>query len=213
MVFYVEDILMALWNSFITSIPGIIGAIIALVVGFIVGKVLGKIVKEIVIRLKVDEYIGQEEKFAFKISDILSLIVRWWIYLVFIQEAARYLGIAVVMQFISSIVAFLPGLIEAALIIVVGYVLAEYIKDRIISSKTIYASIVGKVIFFLMVYLSVALALPFVGIDATLVNAILLVFIGSVGLGMAIAMGLGLKGVIESEAKKYVGKINVKRKR
>lgn len=206
----VEEILLTLWDSFLVALPGLIGAIIALVIGFILGKVLGKIVREIVSRLKVDEYVSHGGKFAFSISDILSLITRWWIYLVFIQQAAGYLGVAAITQFVSSVVAFLPGLIEAALIIILGYILAEYIKDSIVTKKTFYASITGKIIFFLMVYVSIALALPFIGIDATLVNAILLVFIGTFGLGMAIAMGLGLKGVVEMEAKKYAGRVERK---
>jgi hypothetical protein len=65
-----------------------------------------------------------------------------------------------------------------------------------------YSDIVAKILFFLILYISIAMALPLVGIDPTLVNNILLVIIGSVGLGLAIAIGLGLKDTIARMAKK-----------
>lgn len=201
-----ETLLVGLWSGFINSLPGLIAAIVTLIIGLIIGKVVGRIVKEIFIRLKVDEFVLEGEKLTFRFSDIFSLISRWWIYLVFIKAAAEFIGIAAVIAFVGDIVAFIPGLIKGALIVIVGYVLAEYIKDKIISKKTIYGSIVGKVVFFLLLYISIALALPLLGIDATIVNWILLVLIASVGLGMAIAIGLGLKDVVAQNAKQYMKK-------
>jgi len=201
-----ETLLVGLWGNFVNSLPGLIAAIVTLIIGLIIGKVVGRIVKEIFIRLKVDEFVLEGEKMVFRFSDIFSVIARWWIYLVFIQAAAEFLGIAAVTVFVSEIISFIPGLIKGALIIIVGYVLAEYIKDKIVSKKTIYGSIVGKIIFFLLLYISVALALPLLGIDATIVNWILLILIASVGLGIAIATGLGLKDVVAANASEYMKK-------
>ena len=201
-----ETMLITLWNGFVASLPGLVAAIITLIIGLVIGKIVGRIVKEILTRLKVDEYVLEGEKVVFKFSDTFALIARWWIYLVFIQQAAFFLGINAIIDFVETIIAFLPGLIEAALIIIVGYVLAEYFKDKIVSKQTVYRSIVGKIIFFLLIYISVALALPFVGIDTMLINWILLIIIGSFGLGIAIATGLGLKDVVAITAKEYMKK-------
>ncbi len=207
-----ETMLMTLWTGFIAGLPGLVAAIVTLIIGLVIGKVVGRIIKEVLIRLKIDEYVLEGEKVTFKFSDIFSVIARWWIYLVFIQQAAVFLGIAAITQFIDGVIAFLPGLVEAALIIIVGYVLAEYIKDKIVTKKTMYGSIVGKVVFFLLLYISIALALPFVGIDTLLINWVLLIIIGSFGLGMAIAIGLGLKDVVASSAKDYMKKSMRRRK-
>ncbi len=208
-----ETMLMTLWASFVASLPGLVAAIVTLIIGLVIGKVVGRIVRELLIRLKVDEYVLEGEKVVFKFSDIFSVIARWWIYLIFIQQSAIFLGILAITEFINSILAFLPGLIEAALIIIVGYVLAEYIKDKIVSKKTFYGSVVGKIIFFLLLYVSVALALPFVGIDTLLVNWILLIIIGSFGIGIAIATGLGLKDIVATTAKEYMRKSKGRRRR
>ncbi|MBU3896909.1 MAG: hypothetical protein KJ697_03165 [Nanoarchaeota archaeon] len=206
-----ETVLMTIWINFIASLPGLIAALITLIIGLVVGKVVGKVVKELFTRLKIDEYVLEDEKHLFKFSMVSSLIARWWIYLVFIQQATVFLGIVAISNFVNSIIGFLPGLIEAAVIVIVGSLLAEYIKDKLVSKKTFYGAIVGKLIFFLLVYVSIALALPFIGIDTMLINWILLIIIGSVGVGMAIAIGLGMKDVVASVAKDYVGKAKRRR--
>jgi hypothetical protein len=67
------------------------------------------------------------------------------------------------------------------------------------------------VIFFLVLYVSIALALPFVGIDPTLINWILIVIVASLGVGLAIAIGLGLKDVIADVARGYSRKFKKRR--
>ncbi|MBU3904596.1 MAG: hypothetical protein KJ906_00400 [Nanoarchaeota archaeon] len=199
-----DDMLITLSNNFVDRIPGLVLAIVTLIIGLIVGKIVGKIVKELLNRLKVDEYVLEGEKMTFKFSDIFPVIARWWIYLVFIQQAAMFLGVLAITEFVNTILLFLPSLIGAALIIIIGYALAEYIKDKMISKKTFYGSIVGKIVFFLLLYISVAMALEFLNVDTLLINAILLISIASLGLGIAIATGLGLKDIVATEAKKYI---------
>jgi uncharacterized membrane protein YoaK (UPF0700 family) len=103
---------------------------------------------------------------------------------------------------LDSILAFIPGLTKAIIVVIVGYALAEYVRRQVEASVITYSETVAKVLFFLILYIGIAMALPLVGIDPTLVNNILLIIVGSVGLGMAIAVGLGLKDTITRMAKK-----------
>ena len=202
----IEQALFALWNNFLLILPSIIWASIVLVVGFIIGKATGWIIKQFLMRIKLDKYVFEKEKFKIKLSDVFSILSRWVIYLVFIQISASILGIASVIALVNRGISFLTGAIEATVIIIIGYSLAYYIKDRVIHSKTFYGDLVGKTIFFLMLYVSIALALPFIGIDATLINWMLIVIVASIGVGMAIAIGLGLKDVVKDVAKGYAKK-------
>lgn len=189
-------------------VPNIISAVILLVLGLIVGKVVGRITKQALDKLNIDKYIFETKKPTFSVSTMFTIIVKWWIYLAFIAAAfsKEILGITTLAEWVGTLNTFIPRIIGAALMIVVGYVLAEYIKDQIKKSDTIYANIVGKVTMFFIVYVAIALALPILGIPATLVNSILLVIIGSLGVGMAIALGLGMKKPVEQVATKYLRK-------
>jgi len=198
-----QDVLFTLWNSFLFGLPSLITAVIWLIVGFIIGKVVGRIIKEILVRVKFDQYIVEKEKLKIKFSDIFSIISKWIIYLIFIQIAASSLGVSTIIALINSAITFLTGAIEATVIIIVGYSLALYIKDKVVHSKTFYGELIGNLIFFMIIYVSVALALPFVGIDPTLINWILIVIVASLGAGLAIAIGLGLKEVVAESARVY----------
>jgi len=65
-----------------------------------------------------------------------------------------------------------------------------------------YSGLIGSGIFFLTIYIAIALALPLLGIDPTLINNLLLVIVGSFGIGIALAIGFGLKDVVARWAKK-----------
>lgn len=206
-----QEVLMALWYSFLTELPALITSMIILVIGFIVGKVVSKVAKEVLIRVKIDKYISEKQKFKLGISDLGSLISKWVIYIWFIQLGVAALGVTELTALTTSAVSFLFGAVGAVVIILVGYVFAYFVKDQVIHSKTFYGDVVGNLIFFLIVYVSVALALPFVNIDPTLINWLLIVIVASLGLGLAIAIGLGLKDVVAETAKGYSKKFRAKR--
>lgn len=190
----------------INYIPNLVAAIVLLVMGLILGKLVGMIVKEVLVRIKIDDYLPLKKKKVTSASEIFSIISRWWIYLAFISAALseQVLGVPVIANWITSIMNFIPNIIGAAIIIIVGYLLGEFIGSELKKSETLYGSLVGKVIFFFIMYVAIAMALPILGIPTTLVENILLIIIGSIGLGLAIAIGFGLKDVISEIAKKYL---------
>jgi hypothetical protein len=199
-IFVFSEILAELWSY----VPLAIAALILMFIGWIVGKILGKITKGLLKRVKADRYF----KFGrgFEISNIFGLIVSWIIYLAFIQAAVQILGIQALTDFVGQILSFVPRLLEGMIIIIVGYVLAKYVQGQVIATKVEYSEIIGRVIFFLTIIIVISLALPFFGIDPSLINNIILLLVGSVGLGIAIALGLGLRSTVERLAKKYIKK-------
>ncbi|MBS3055755.1 MAG: hypothetical protein J4452_04690 [Candidatus Aenigmarchaeota archaeon] len=203
----ITEILTSFTNTVINFLPNLAGAMILLLIGWLVGLVLGRVTKEILRRLKVDEYIARGKKPVFRLSDIFSVIVTWSIYLVFIQASVDTLGIAALSSFLQGILSFIPGLVKAIIVVVVGYGLAEYVRHQVESSGVTYSELMGRILFFLIIYIAIAMALPLVGIDPFLVNALLLVIAGSVGVGLAIAIGFGLREDVVKVIKKYGKKL------
>ncbi|MDP7282125.1 MAG: hypothetical protein QF475_00605 [Candidatus Undinarchaeales archaeon] len=184
-------------------VPKAVAAIIIVIVGFIIGKLIGAAIEEILLKARVDQYV-RSKRTEIKLSHIFAVILKWVIYLVFLQQAAHTLAIPIISTFLGEIIAFLPGVIEAIIIVGVGYALARYVEGLVRDSEVAYSGISSKVFFFFILYLAIALALPNVGINATLVNSILLMLVGAGCLGGAIAVGLGAKETIGTIAKKYL---------
>ncbi len=211
MAFQLIDILANLFGNTVNFLPSLISAVILLAIGLVVGKIVGRVIKEVIVKLKVDYYVHEKEKAAFNIADLFSLITRWWIYLAFIAAAlsTEVLGLPALSLWVTKIVDFIPGVIGASVTIVTAYVLGEYAKSHLKKTGTAWGILSGKILFFFILYVALALALQFLGISATLVNNILLVIIASVGLGVAIALGLGLKDAVSIVSKKYANKMKV----
>jgi len=209
------EILTNFATQVVNYIPNVVSAIILLIIGLVVGKIAGRVVKEIIVRSKVERYITEGRRLPISLGDILSVITRWWIYLAFITAALskEVLGIQTLAEWIATINAFIPNVVGAVLIIVVGYAIGEYVRQQIERSGTLHAGIVARIVYFFILYVAVAMALPVLGIPATLVNAILLAIVGSLSLGLAIAIGLGLKDVIAKAAESYLGTSKRRRRR
>ena len=205
---------MSLWNSFLDMAPGILAAIILLIVGFIVGKVVGRVVREVLLRIGVDKYLQKEEHLKFQASSVFDVIIRWLIYLSFIQAAVDMLGIQTLTYMITEITIFLANIVVAAVIIIVAYAVGLYIKENILGKNTPYSDITGKIIIYFASFVGLALGLNIVFPGkTTLINGILLILVGAVSLGLAIALGFGLKDVIRDMAKGYAKEFSKKRKR
>lgn len=209
MVFELVDILATLSTQTALFLPNLVMAVILLVIGLVLGKVIGKVIGGIMDKVKVDYYITEKKKPVISISGLMSLITRWWIYIVFISLAVNSLGIMELIDWTTRITAFVPNVVGAALIMAAGYVLGEYIKIQLKKTETANGIIVAKLLFFFIVYVAVALALPVLGVSATLVNNILLVIIGAVGFGVALALGLGMKDAVADVSRRYAKKIKV----
>ena len=213
-MYYFQEMWTSIWYSFVNNFPLLLWSIIWLLIGLIIGKIGGWIVKQFLVKMKLDQYVFEKDKFKMKLSDIFAALTRWILYLSFILVATTHLTfVPQLANLITYAIGFLAGAVEATIIIVIGYSLAYYIKEQVMKSKNLYGDIVGNTIFFLILYVSVALALPFVGIDTQLINWILIVIVTSFGLGMAIAIGLGLKDVVRDVSKNYAKKFMKKRRR
>jgi len=190
----------------IDKLPNIGAAIILLIIGWVLGKVIGTTIKGILKKVKMDSYfkISKEVKF----SALISVIISWVIYLVFIQSAVDVLGITSLIVFFGKVVSLITGLLGGIVIITIGYLIAKYVQKEIEDSKKEYSKLLGQVIFLFTLVISTSMAFKVTNVIPTdLIDNIILIVVGTIGLGVAIAIGLGLKDTIQKVAKKYEKKL------
>ena len=195
--------------DFVNFVPNLVGALILLIIGLVIGKVVGRVVKELLDKVKVDYYIHETKKPVISLSSLFSLILRWWVYMAFIVAAVAVLRVPELTSWTIQIRDIIPGIIGASIVVVVGYVIAEYIRSQLSKMNKFYAEVVGKILLFFILYVAIATALPVLGVTAPLVNNILLIIIASLGLAMAIALGLGLKDAVSDISRRYVKKLRI----
>jgi len=190
-------------DSIMLFLPKLLNSILIIFLGIIIGKITGKIVYVFLKKIHVDEYLSTET-FNINFSGIISTFTRWWIYLGFLSAAFSkdVLGIQILSEWIMQINNFIAKIIGASIVFFIGLLIGEYVRDQIDYTKTKYSEYVSKIVFFLIIYIAFAIGLDMVGIPTILINSVLIVILASIGLGFAIAFGLGFRHVFEDIAKK-----------
>ncbi|MBT2657852.1 mechanosensitive ion channel [Bacillus sp. ISL-18] len=204
----------AMLNRILTLIPNVIVAIILMLVGIWLGKWIEKMVVQMLWRLRFDSIFNQigigtstPEKSKFSLSQIVGLLVKIVVVLLFAVEALQIVHLDFLVTLATGVIAYLPMLFAAIVILGVGlYVghLVERILQNVIknnSSRTL-AAIAKYTIFVITVFM----ALDQLGVAHSIVNAAFILVLGGLALAFGLAFGLGGK----TFAAKYLEKLDDK---
>jgi hypothetical protein len=127
-----------LWLGIVAFVPNIIVAVIIFVLGWLVGAALGRIIAQVIKAIKLDAALKNTglneavERAGFTLDSgaFLGMLVQWFFIIVFLMASLEVLGLTQVNLFLQNVVlAYLPQVIVAALILLVGAVVAQVAKD------------------------------------------------------------------------------------
>jgi len=141
------------------------------------------------------------------LADILGTMFFWIILLFFIYLAADVLNFTLVQDALNRVISFIPDLIAAVIIIIIGVLLASFFRGVVRVAAANYGlahqDLIATVVQYLVIFFSVAMAMEELGVAThILVNSVLII-IAAIAFGLALAFGLGGKEV----AGKMVSKI------
>jgi small-conductance mechanosensitive channel len=189
-----------LWE---TLIIGLIFAILILIIGYIVAKLVKSLLVRTLKRVKVDDFFRETglleslRSVGFTgIPELIGLLVFWFIFVFFIAMAMMQLQFAQLADFMEEILAYLPRVIGAAVLVLAGLWFGTWAAGRMkepaeevdlpITSDT-FASIVK----WLVVFITLVLALGLLGVDTTILVTTFTILIAAIAAALAISFGLG----------------------
>ena len=196
-----------LWTEIALFAPNLVGALLILIFGYFVSRLLKVIVSAFLRKVRIDsasERVGIKdtlEKTGIKItaSEIMGKIVFWVFMLTFIISAAETLGLEQVSQTIDAFVLYLPKVIGACLIAVIGLVLAHFVRDLVRSGVEGFGVEYGKPLanfaFGVMTVVIGVLVLEQLEIETALLNSVVEIVLIASGIALALSLGLGTKDV------------------
>jgi Conserved TM helix len=127
------------WNRIATFVPKLVGFLLILVIGYFIAKFLAKIVNGILQRVGFDRAVergGLRQALAkskLEPSDILAKIVFWTAFLFVLQLAFGVFGPNPISDLIRGLIAFLPNIFVAIVILVIAGALAKVVTDLLTS--------------------------------------------------------------------------------
>lgn len=180
------------FDDVMSNIEDIATVIIILSIGFIIGRLSSKVIDFIVNKTGVLKLIvgttTQEttKKTSFTFINFIKTIVRWTIYLIAIGQAIEILGLESLNSVTNDVVTYLPNVVIALVIMIVGFIMAEkiigaideFLKETKLPSNKILLSCVRYFIY--IVSFIMALSQLRISTDVLLVIAGVFSFFGCI---------------------------------
>jgi small-conductance mechanosensitive channel len=211
-----EAILNRAEGSLGESLPRIGGAIALLVVGLLLAWLLGRLVYRALRALDADafgERFGIHDaiaRFGFdrSLSRLLGRAVRIALSIVVVVAAVSLLGLGALGSSLNAAVLFVPKLFVALVLVVLGLVIGEFVRDRVdrLADQMALGLPLGRLAQIVVIALFLLTALAQLEISTAILTAMIGVLVLAAALTTALAFGLGSREVArEISAGRYVG--------
>ena len=145
------------------------------------------------------------------LSDLVGTICYWLSLLVTFVVALNAVGLTVAADLLQRIVLFVPNIIAAVFILIVGMFAAVLLRNivRVAANNAgiSQANLVGNIAEVVIVVFAVAIALEQLQIGARIIDFTISIILGSFGLGFALAFGLGCKDIVGKAVGDFLSKL------
>lgn len=195
----------ALVNQLASFVPRLLGAIALFIVGWLVAKGVERGVVELLKALTLDRLADQigvstalsKGGIKHKLSELVGVIVYWLVMLAVIMVVFNALELTVAAELFQSVVVFLPNVIAALFILIVGMFMASFVSSTVRTAASnagiLQAHLLGQLVQTIVVIFAAVAALQQLNIP--FFGEVFLIILAGISLAAAIAFGLGCKDI------------------
>lgn len=191
-------------------LPNLISAILILFIGWIIAKIIGRLAVKIFQTMNVDTIaenrgittILHDMGFVRAPSAILGRTIYLILLFLFLIPTFEALKLNYISQLFGQFLTYLPNLVAAGLIFIIGLAVAKIIAGSVAASAKgaglEYAGAIGLFMRYFLNLVVLILGLSQLGVQTNILTIIFTVLIVSLGLALALALGLGSKSVVSN---------------
>ncbi|MEN6616303.1 MAG: hypothetical protein ABFD12_07070 [Syntrophorhabdus sp.] len=207
-----------LYENFTTFIPNFLTALALLVIGIIIGTLLRTIFYKIFRAFHLDsaaERVGLIEMFARggihgTFSAFLARFIGWFVIVIFAIASIQVLKIPALENLLARFLLYLPNIITAAGILLVGYLFSNFFgRAALIAAVNAgikRAGLVGRFVRLIVFILAATMAMEQLGIGRDTVLISFTIIFGGIILALAIAFGFGGTDIARDYLQRHVDK-------
>jgi small-conductance mechanosensitive channel len=172
-----------------------------------VAKLLDTLLSKLLAKLGLDRLMGgtgltkliSRAGVQVPISTLIGKIVYWFELLIFLVSAAESLGLERVSATLDMLALYLPKVFGAALVLLVGVLLAQLVNGIVRGAAEgvglDYSAGLGRIAQWLVIIISISVAISQLEVKTDLLNHVIVIALITVGLAVALAMGLGSREI------------------
>lgn len=198
----ISSIALAL-SMILTSIPKIIGFLVIVAIGWLISWAIGAAITTLLRTIRFND-LGDRSGLTKFVSNMgvrtdpasfVAQIVKWFVRLIVLVVAFDALGLPAIAQIFNQMLTWIPNLIVALVVLVLGGVLATVVSD-VVRGSTASAGLgnpqmLATIARYAIWAFAIVVAVNQVGIATTLVNTLFMAFVGALALAFGLAFGLG----------------------
>lgn len=205
-------------DSLIAWTPRVLLAVILFVVALVVARVVRSVLRGIMLRLKFDDLVVrigidtaiQRMGVRESLAEVVPKIVYYLLLILFAKTAADAMGLAAISDAIGAFMGYLPNVVAALLIMVLGSAAAQFAGKAVAEAATnsgieFGASLGGLVSGLLMLVLGI-MAIGQLQIDTEIVRVVTSAILAGGALAFGLAFGLGSRDITRNILAGYYAK-------
>ncbi|MCA0229114.1 MAG: mechanosensitive ion channel [Bacteroidetes bacterium] len=205
-------------NQFVEFVPRFIFAAFILLIGYAVAKGLAVITSKVLERVGFDKIgdklnevsVVKQLQTEIKLSHIVSKVLYYFIMLGFVTDATRTLGVGAITSLVEKLVNFVPQLIVAAIMLQIGVLVSEAIKNAVVSICKSFnvpsAKLIGSIVFSFFLVITIISALGQAGVNTELLESSFNLLMGGIVLAFAVGYGFASKDILANLLSSFYNK-------
>ncbi len=211
------DALRAFFEAGVRFLPGLLAALLIAALGVVIGWLVKVASRRALLVARFDRFcdstglstlLGRADVRAAP-SALVGLLLFWLVLASFLMAGASALHVNFIDRLIAEFFLYLPRIVAALGIVLVGFLLANFLSRAAllaaVNANVPSPRVIGLVVRFLITVLAFAMALEQLEIARSIVLAAFIIAFGAVMLGMALAFGLGGRDVARRVLERQFG--------
>lgn len=193
-------------GRFASLLPGILAFLLAVVLFSLIGWLLSWIVYRVLVSLKFDDRLGSGTDAVAEWSPrqtparLVSRLVFWVLVVIGIAVGVDAFGASTNTNIAATLLSYLPKLIGAGLILLVGNIVARFLSRGVliggVNMNLQYARLLSLGVKWLVLVLTAAMTLDHLQIGQKIVDLAFGILFGGIVLTLALAVGLGSRDIV-----------------
>lgn len=196
--------------------------VIILIIGWLISRLIKTVITKALRTIKVDELSDriefdqmlQKGGISYSLSELVGVMCYWIALLVTFMVAINAVGLTIAADLLNKVVLYIPNVIAALFILILGMFFATLLRNIVKTAANnaglSHAQLFSKLVEVIVIVFSMVIALEQLNIAIQITQVTLAIILGAIGLGLALAFGLGCRDIAGRAVNDFIEKLKKK---
>ena len=199
-------------NSIVSAAPKVVVGIALTILALLVAKAIEKALRYVLTKMHFDALIGrvgidgalQRMGIRQQLTILLPRLAYFLVLMLLAKTAVDALGLVAISNAIGAFFGYLPNVVAALLLMVLGTSVGQFVGDAVARSAETsgldFAPALGRLVSGLILFVTAMMALGQLQIDTEIVRIVTSIILGGFALAFGLAFGLGTRPIVRNVA-------------